>query len=169
MARMKPKAVVVSSLEQATGAPEELCVIRRAVTAITDQMNADIDQAKAQAAGLAEPLLARQKELESALMTFGQLSRAELFAKRKSLETPFGAIGFRKSTRLVTLAKVKLSDVLEKLKQFAFVEAIKVKESVDREAMRDWPDERLELVGMERKSADEFFIELKAEDLGRKG
>lgn len=35
--------------------------------------------------------------------------------------------------------------------------------------MREWPDERLELVGMMRDSSDEFFIELKAEDLGQKG
>lgn len=170
MARKKPEGPVIATMEQATETLKELCEIERELSAITDQMNADIDAIKATAARSAEPHAARAKELGQALLAFAQLNKAEMFNKPKSKTTPFGTIGFRKSTELKTLSKaIKIADVVEKLKKYNFVAAIKIEKKVDKEAMHDWPDERLELVGMRRVIKDKFFIELKAEDLGQKG
>ena len=169
MARSKPKGRVIATMKQASDALKELCEIERELSSITDQMNADIDAIKATAEKAAEPHLPKKKEIEQALAAFGQQNKDELFKKPKSKTTLFGVIGFRKSTKLVTLPKVKLSDVLVNLKKYNFKRAIKNKESVNKEAMRLWPAKRLERVGMKRISTDEFFIEFKAEDLGQKG
>lgn len=47
----------------------------------------------------------------------------------------------------------------------AFKEAIRVKEEPDREVMSQWPDERLELVGCQRKEKDTFWLEIDEEKL----
>lgn len=61
MARSKPQGPVIATMDQATEALASLCEIARTVTAITDQMNADIDGIKATAAKKAEPHLARKR------------------------------------------------------------------------------------------------------------
>jgi len=167
MARRKPKATVIS-LKEAEAALGELARLERDLTAVECELNEGIDRLKAEAAAKAKPLHARRKELETALATFAQLNKGELFRRRKSLELAFGTIGFRRSTKLVPRPKLTLAMVLEKLREYGFREAIRIKESVDKEAMRDWPDERLELVGLRRKITDEFFIELKTEEIGGK-
>ncbi len=166
MPRRKPTAVVIADLKEAEAALGELARLERDLAAVEAEMNEGIDRLKAEAAAKAQPLTARRKELESALATFGQLNKGELFSRRKSRELAFGTIGFRRATKLVTRPKLTLAIVLEKLKEYGFTDAIRTKESVDKDAMRDWPDERLEIVGMQRKVTDEFFIELKAEEIG---
>jgi phage host-nuclease inhibitor protein Gam len=93
------------------------------------------------------------------------VNRSELFTKRKSLELPHGVIGFRQSTSIVAKAKVKMAQVLERLKDLGWSEAIKTSETVNKEAMREWADGKLEAVGMERKTKDQFYIEVSAEAL----
>ena len=43
---------------------------------------------------------------------------------------------------------------------FAII-GIRIKEEVDKERAADWPDERLELVGLKRQTSDTFFIEIR--------
>ncbi|MCB2186979.1 MAG: host-nuclease inhibitor Gam family protein [Deltaproteobacteria bacterium] len=163
--RSKPTALVIGDLAQAEAVMAELAGLARSIGAAESEMNEAIDQAKAVALGTVAPLEARKKTLETALAVFGQLNKAEFFVKKRSVETAFGTIGFRKSTKLLTLPKVKLAQVLGKLKEFKFTEAIKTTEAVNKEAMEDWPQERLESVGLTRKSEDVFYIEIKAECL----
>jgi hypothetical protein len=39
---------------------------------------------------------------------------------------------------------------------------------VDKDALRGWTDGKLEDVGVKRETVDEFFVELKAEELADK-
>lgn len=131
-------------------------------------MNEEIDRAKASARATAEPLEARRKELAIALEAYATHNKAALFAKRKSLDLGFGVIGFRLSHKLKTLAKHTWGQVLEALKGYGFSEAIRVKEEVDKDVMRDWPAERLATVGVTRETSDEFYIEIKQEEVASK-
>lgn len=54
-------------------------------------------------------------------------------------------------------------DALAKCKALGFAEVVKIAESLDREAVEKWPDERLILIGAERKSKEEFSYDLKTE------
>lgn len=164
--RTKPKVTIIGTLEQAEGALAEIAEIDRSVAAHEAQLNETVDQAKAEAKARCEPLLARRKTLADALATYATLHREALFARRKSLALSFGTIGFRRVTKLLTLPKITLGRVLERLHECGFQAAIRTKESVDKTAMQDWPDERLATVGMRRLSEDEFYIEVDQQRLG---
>jgi phage host-nuclease inhibitor protein Gam len=157
---MKPSTHVIADAKQAEAAMRELASLTREITAVDLDAQETMDKVKANARAEMEPLQARRKELEDALCTYGELNKGELFSRKRSVETPFGVYGFRKSTKLLTAAKVTLGLVLERLKELNIKDAVRVKESVDKEVMRDWPDERLETVGMRRVTADEFYIEV---------
>jgi phage host-nuclease inhibitor protein Gam len=144
----------------------ELAQLHRDAERIRLDTEENIDQIKENARAEMEPILARKKTLEDAICTFATLNKGELFRQRKSLDTPYGPYGFRKSTKLQTMPKVKLQDVLDRLQELNITEAIKVKRSVDKESMREWPEPRLETVGMRRVSKDEFFIEVTDSGLG---
>jgi len=165
VARLKPRTRIIADVKQAEAAMHELASLSREVAAIDLDAQEAMDQIKKNARAEMEPLQARRKELEGALCTFGELNKGELFSRKRSVETPFGAYGFRKSTKLLTAAKVTLGMVLERLKELNIKDAVRVKESVDKEALREWPEERLEAVGMRRVVKDEFFIEVNADAL----
>lgn len=166
MARIKPQGTtIITTLDQAKAALADLAVVQRSLEAIETAMNEHIDYEKQRADMMAEPLLARKKELSTALNSFAEMNRAELFARRKSLDLPHGTIGWRQSTSIVARAKVKMGQVLERLKDLGWNEAVKVSESVNKEAMREWSDGKLEAVGMERKVVDQFFVEIADESL----
>jgi hypothetical protein len=52
-------------------------------------------------------------------------------------------------------------DALEKCKEMEFFSAIKIAESVDRDAIEKWPDAKLLLIGASRKTKEVFGYELK--------
>jgi phage host-nuclease inhibitor protein Gam len=166
MARSKPITTVIADAKQAEAAMLELAKIGRDCERVRLDAEEIISQVKENTRKEMEPIIDRRKKLEDALCTFSTLNKSKLFSKRKTLETPYGAYGFRKSTKLQTLPKIKLADVLNRLRELNIIEAIKVKNSVDKESMREWPDSRLEAVGMSRVSKDEFFLEISRDALG---
>lgn len=172
MPREKPKAVVLADLAAVDAAMGELAALRREVAAVEGVMNDAIDNIKAEAKEKTTPLTARIKEIETGLANFAVARKAELFPKKKSLDLTFGLIGFRQSTKLKTLVRWTWGAVLERLRELAadpegkpYRDAIRTKAEVDKEAMRDWPEERLASVGVHKVSEDEFFYELKAEEI----
>lgn len=52
-------------------------------------------------------------------------------------------------------------DALAKCEELGFGDVIKIVKSLDREAVEKWPDERLVLIGAERKTKEEFSYDLK--------
>ncbi len=165
--REKPKSPIapVASLEDANGALAEIAEIDRAVEAINARLNEDVDSLKEAASDEIAPLVERKLALGGGLENFAQLHRTELFKSKKSRELDFGVIGFRKSTSLglVKGACSTWKEVLGKLKELAFKEAVRIREDVDKEVMSTWPNERLDIVGVKRIEKDEFFYETKCE------
>lgn len=51
-------------------------------------------------------------------------------------------------------------DALAKCEELGFAEVIKIAKSLDREAVEKWSDERLFLIGAERKQREEFSYDL---------
>ncbi len=172
MARTKPKVVALADLKEADAALAELAGIKRDLAALEHVMNEAIDNIKAEAKAQSTPLTARLKDLEVALANFSTARKDDLFPKKKSLDLTFGMLGFRQSSKLKTLAKWTWKLVLERLQELAdspdggaYLEAIRIKPEVDKEALRDWPEERLAAVGVHKVAEDEFFYELKAENI----
>lgn len=56
---------------------------------------------------------------------------------------------------------VKARRVLRRLKEAGLLEAVKVAESVDWDKLRTWPEEKLVMVGTERKRREVFAYEIR--------
>lgn len=165
MARIKPVVHIIGDLAGVEAALAEMAEIQRKTTEIELEMQETIDTAKANAKSANAPLVARHKELEAAMATYCTTNKADLFTKKKSLDLGYGSVGFRLSTKLKNQSKVKNADVLEQLHNYGFTEAITIKESINKEAMREWTDEKLATVGMTRVVSDEFFADIKKDKL----
>lgn len=165
--RTKPQPLIIGDLGQADEALRQLAEITREQGRIESSMNDQIDQIKAAAKLQQEPLAASRKRLEDALAVFGTLKKDELFGEQRgrSVELSFGILGFRRSTGLRLLAKKTWAQVLQRLQDLGLTEAVRSKLEVDKETLRNWPEERLESVGVRRETVDEFYAELKQEEV----
>lgn len=168
MARVKPKTLEpVRSLDEANEALREIGELKRIQKDIEIRMNDDIAKIKAGAEHDAASYMSRCTALENGLMAFADTNKIELFKDKRSVDLNYGSIGYRKSSELGTLRGSTWKTVLGKLKELAFKEAIRVKEEPDREVMSQWPDERLELVGCQRREKDTFWLEINDEELAK--
>jgi len=168
MPRKKPqtKAEHIKDLKAADNALREIGELNRKLQAIDADKADRIDAIKADAKAQAEPVQERVKTLEAGLELFALIHKDELFADRKTRTLVFGEIGFRKSTKLKTLTKWTWEKVLGAIKDFGFLDAVRIKESVDKDALKQWPDDRLEMVGVVRHEADAFGYDTYDEPLG---
>lgn len=170
MARKKPDPVlIIRDLDHADEVLRQLGEVERAIKTIEIQMNDRILLVKADAAKRSGPLIQARKEFHAALAAFGEARKAELFARRRSIELTFGSMGFRLSTKLKPLVGLTWQKVLSRLKNLGLTDGIRVKEEVDREALETWQDERLELAGVRRVQEEGFWIETKEEELPLEG
>lgn len=144
-----------------------MVVLNRKLSAIEDEMRETVDGAKAKAGQLIRLLQTRRKELADAVAVFARLDRQELFAKSKSLDMGFGVMGFRANTKIVQIRGITTEMTLEKLHQYNLSDSIRAKEEINKDATPDWPDERLELVGLKRRQSDTFFIEISKESVSQ--
>ena len=167
--RIKPDPHVVEDTKQAEGALAEIAALDRKLEAISSAMQESIDAAKAKASQEASPLQARRKELADAVAVFARLNRTALFVGAKSIDLGFGIIGFRASSKLIQVKGVTAATTLERLHQFNFTDGIRVKEEINKEAIIDWPAERLELLGLKKMKTDTFYIEIKRDVLPKEG
>lgn len=168
MARVKPQNLhPIHNLDEANEALQEIGELKRIQKDIELQMNDDIAKIKAGAEQDAASYMARCTALENGLMAFADANKLELFKDKRSVDLNYGSIGYRKSTELGTLKGCTWKTVLGKLKELAFKEAIRIKEEPDREIMSQWPDERLELVGIQRREKDTFWLEINEEELAK--
>lgn len=165
--RMTADPLIIGSLERADSALREMCSLQRQLDENENALNEALDTLKHNAAEKAAPLLARQKALMSAMGVYAKLNRKKLFAERKSLDRPFGVFGFRQATKIQQVRGVSAERSLELLKENGIQGGIRIKEELDKDAMKGWPDERLELIGLARKSGNKFFVELKQETLNQ--
>ncbi|MBF0165654.1 MAG: host-nuclease inhibitor Gam family protein [Magnetococcales bacterium] len=165
-ARVKPAPVlVIADLPQADVVLGEMAMLQRALDIVETDMNRTIEAAKRSAEAFASPRQTRLRELERALTVFAETRYQELFGTGKSVTLNWGTFGYRRSSELKPRAKLTWAIVLEKIKSLGIVELLRTRTEVNREAMRDWTDERLELVGVERVRKDVFWYETKKEEL----
>lgn len=163
--RSKPAPHIVENKQQAEGALAELASIERKIQAIEIKQQEAIDLAKAKASQASIPLFTRKKELENSLAVFAKLNKKELFDKAKSIDLGFGIIGFRASTEIAQQKGISAETTVQKLHEFNFADGIKTTETVNRNAMTTWSEEKLGTVGLERKQKDTFFVEIKQDEV----
>lgn len=157
--------VVISTLAEADAALAKLADLRRELSLLEAGMNEAIDNLKQSTALESAPHIEEIVALEAGLSLYSTYYKAELFHDKRSRELDHGIIGWRQSTELQTQPKWTWAMVLGRLKELAMVDGIRTKEEVNKEALREWPDERLSIIGARRVQKDTFFLELKQEVL----
>ena len=161
MARKKVEnIVIIPDLHSAKKALAEIRAFERELEKNKIANQEEIDRIKAASLATAKIIEEKIKPIAAGLRAFAEHNRDELFKKRKSVQTPFGAFGFRKTPPSIKpLPKHTFKMILGKLKELKLTKGIRTKEEVNKEELLTWPDEKLELVGAKRHSVEEFYYE----------
>lgn len=161
MARKKvPSDPALESWADVDSAMKLIGELEGSLTVLEVELNAEIDAAKKRAEKLAQPLHEKIKRLERDIRHFVTENRPEMDGKTKQLT--FGRTGFRLSTKLMT---PRVADIIARLKQYAMQDCIKVKESIDKEALKKYPTEDILKTGAYLKAEDEFWYEVDREKI----
>jgi len=166
MARRKPKNLYpVKDLPAANTAMAMIAELKRKITAIEAQMNEDIDKVKLEAKALAAPLHIRLSEIENGLLAFAEYNKDDLFKSKRSVEIECGSLGYRRSKEVAPKPKKTWKMILKTIKEMGFKDAIRTKESVNKDELHGWPDERLDVIGARRVQKDTFWYEVNEQKL----
>ncbi len=138
--------------EYATGEVKVLCEDGWCI----EKNDARIDAVKAEYTKSAEPLQKRVKQLETDVQEYVEAHREDMAGKSRQLT--FGRVGFRQSTRLI-LANAKVPQAIATLLAMGRRELVKTEQKLDKEALKQQPEEVLEAVGAYLKTTDEFFYD----------
>lgn len=164
--RKKPLNVFpVKSVGDVNEALSNIAMHQRELIAIETKMNSDIDKIKANSTVMAVKHEKKLQGLENGIQAFSEYNKEDLFQKKKSIDLSFGTIGFRKASKLKPVAKNTWARVLEILKEKGFKSAVRVKENPNKEILGEWSDEKLATVNVKRHTTDQFWYEVKEEEL----
>jgi len=164
--RKKPQNLYpVKDLTEANRVLAEIGALKRQIEQVNASLSDDIDRLKADAEAKAAPLQSRLACMENGLLAFAEYNKEEVFVERRSRELTFGTLGYRRSTEIAAKPKHTMAMVLGKLKELSFAGAIRIQESVNKDELQTWPDERLDLVGARRVKKDTFWYEVKEEEV----
>lgn len=137
----------------------EIGTIDRELGLLEASQNEQIDRIKSNTKACAQPLQDKKSGLELAIKEYCEANRAE-FAEVKTKVLTFGECGFRLSTKIVVK---RVADTLQALKDLALGHCIRVKEELDKEAMKNLSSETLAEVGAALKTENAFGYEINQE------
>ena len=168
--RVKPilNVPAIGSLEEADAVLARIAARKRELSRLDLGLKEDVDALKLKCAEVSEPIRQEIEVLEQSLVRFGEARKPELFAKRRSLELNFGTLGFRASSSVKPMRKTTWEQVLGLLKDSQdkmLAACIRVKQEVDKEALRQLPQEKLAEAGCRLEQVDTFFYELTETEL----
>lgn len=139
---------------------KEIGECEMAIERIEAEMNEKIQDVKLEAEMAAKPLKDRIEKLGREVKEFVELNRGEIRGKTKVLN--FGRTGFRQSTKIIVRS---VQAVINALKARRMDDCIIVKESVNKDRLREYPDEVIAAVGAGKKVEDVFWYEVDRERL----
>ncbi|MBI4776692.1 MAG: host-nuclease inhibitor Gam family protein [Deltaproteobacteria bacterium] len=169
MPRNKPApAVLIRDLSEANQVLKEMCRLQTGLEEIDREVRDRIDALKSDALTKATPLRQRLQELEAGLNLFAACERERLFRERRTVQLVFGAFGWRRSIRINPQPKWTWAKVLDRVRSLGLVEAVRVREDLDREALHRWSDEKLMEVGAGRMELETFWYELSRDSVSDK-
>jgi len=161
MARVRIAGTKLNSFDEVDACLAEIGKLDRELALIEHAQNEAIDQLKAETKEKCQPLQDKKTGLEIAIKEFCEANRGE-FAKSKTRSLTFGSVGFRLSTKVIVK---RIADTLQALKDLGLNGCIRIKEELDKEAMKSLPIETLAQVGAALKQEDAFGYEVKREEI----
>lgn len=153
----KPAIIPIENWGQADAMLREVGDNQLLIQESQANAKAEIDECKADLASDVNPRLELIDQLTRSLEAFATSHEAD-FKKARSRKLNFGTLGWRKSTAI----KIKKT-TLELIKEFFTPSkkkaCIRIKETVDKEALGKLTDDELAEVKARRQVRDDFFVE----------
>jgi len=154
-----------ASLPDLHGQADDLLENIKAVQGIIDDLTTEYNDAVARLKADCEARLKAFKEDlardEKALVGLMKAGKKALFAEADVVYLPNGMLLYAKKDK-VSIPRDH-DAVIAICEEQGFGEVVKIAKSLDREAIEKWPDERLFLIGAERKPKEEYSYDLKKE------
>ena len=155
----------ITSIEELKEGSIQYVKISRDLAQSEVDMNKEIDKIK----NRYDVKNASNKAVKTALSTMIQAYVTEnketlIKGEKRSMELPLITIGFRKSNE-VSIPNSKMASILEALRLQGRYECIDKKETVKKSVLSSWSNEALAEIGVSRKEKDNFYMELKTEDI----
>ncbi len=162
MARLKPQTKKLNSLDQVNDAIMDIATLEAQLQNIDASASERVALIKKEAAKDGENLRKRIADLSHMVGAFAEYNKDELFKDRKSISLAAGEFGYRKSTSI----GIKKT-TLELLKKLGLTNYVNIKETPNKDAMRELDDDTLCHVDAVRKVEDKFFVEVDREKINQ--
>ncbi|MCL6558448.1 MAG: host-nuclease inhibitor Gam family protein [Firmicutes bacterium] len=160
MARVRIESAKLKSWEDVSLNLKEIGECQLAIEGIEAALNEKISDLKLEAAVQAKPYQDSIKKLELEIKEFTEENKVDIKGKTKFMD--FGKVGFRQSTKIIIKS---IQAVLNGLKARRMDDCITVTETVNKERLREYPDEVIAAVGASKKTEDVFWYEVDKEKL----
>lgn len=131
------------------------------ISVIEAEMNVAIAAAKKEASEKAAEYKELIKQNEGKIKEFTTINKEEL--KGKSRQLTFGTVGFRQSTKL--LLPQDTGEVIVRLRENGMVDCINVKETINKDTVKSYPEEEILKIGGYLQRADTFWYETDKDSL----
>lgn len=155
MARKRVTEPQLKSWEEVDECLKIMSDAENQLSVITAQMNAAIAEAKKAAEEQAAEYKERIKQNEGKIKEFTTIRKEDL--KGKSKQLTFGTVGFRQSTKL--LLPSDTAEVILKLRENGMADCINVKETINKDTVKSYPEEEILRIGGYLQRSDSFWYE----------
>ena len=162
MVRKTRRVIVIpASLAEANHSLFRLGTLERSIAAIENDLAERIAALRKKADAESAPLLAEHADLAAGLELFAQANRETILERdRKSVRISGGAFGWRITPFKVEFLRGGAKKVLAEIKKLKLKQYIRIKESIDKEALLK---DRPVITGVKYTQREEFFFEVSSE------
>lgn len=161
MARKRVTEPQLTSWEQVDECLKVMSDAENRISVITAEMNAAIAQIKSDAEEKAAQFKEMIKQNEGKIKEFTTIRKEDL--KGKSKQLTFGTVGFRQSTKL--LLPSDSAEVIVKLRENGMADCVNVKETINKDTVKSYPEEDILRIGGYLQRTDTFWYETDKDQL----
>ena len=155
MARKRVTEPQLKSWEEVDACLKVMGDAENQISVITAEMNAAIAEAKKAAEEKAAQYKEMIKQNEGKIKEFTTVRKEDM--KGKSLQLTFGTVGFRQSTKLSLPQDT--GKVILKLRENGMADCINVKETINKDMVKSYPEEDILKIGGYLQKTDTFWYE----------
>ncbi len=155
MARKRVTEPQLMSWEQVDDCLKVMSDAENQISVITAEMNAAIAEIKSDAEKRAAQFKETIKQNEGKIKEFTTICKEDL--KGKSKQLTFGTVGFRQSTKLLLSSDTE--EVIKKLRENGMADCITVKETINKDTVKSYPEDDILRIGGYLQKTDTFWYE----------
>ena len=128
-------------------------------------MNQEIDNIKKRYNKKNELLKNTVKELANDIKTLVSANKEMIFKDdKRCLDLNFIVVGFRRSSE-IHIPTTQKEDIIQYIEDNNLIECLDIKKSIKKSVLSSWSDDELSKIGIVRKHKDNFYLDIKKEEL----